>query len=98
MFDGPDHEMTDRAADNVFVQDTSHVVDDDVELALVGSELVSFGPGDVVVAFFAGEKGDGSLPSSTADEKGRVVCRRTLVASRLGQTDYRCVVVHPADP
>ncbi|GKC48150.1 hypothetical protein Tco_1065872 [Tanacetum coccineum] len=69
MFDGPDHEMTDRAADNVFVQDASHVVDDDVELALVGSEHVSSGPGDVVVAFSAGEKGDGSLPSSTADEK-----------------------------
>ncbi|GKG22886.1 hypothetical protein Tco_0388189, partial [Tanacetum coccineum] len=72
MFDGPDHEMIDRAVDpnlgNVFVQDASHVVDDDDdELALVGSEHVS-SSGDVVVAFSAGEKGDGSLPFSTTDE------------------------------
>ncbi|GKG35015.1 hypothetical protein Tco_0437711, partial [Tanacetum coccineum] len=42
MVDGPDLEMTNIHADanlgNVFVQDASHAVDDDVELALVGSE------------------------------------------------------------
>ncbi|GJX47574.1 hypothetical protein Tco_0272764 [Tanacetum coccineum] len=32
------------------------------------SECVSSGPGDVVVALSAGEKGDGSVPSSTFDE------------------------------
>ncbi|GJZ82278.1 hypothetical protein Tco_0647451 [Tanacetum coccineum] len=83
MVDGPDAKMTDGPAPS----------------KSEGSERVSSGLTDVVVALSAGEKGDGSLPSSAVDEEGRVVCRRTLAAPSLGQTDYRCVVVvHPADP
>nr|GEU80683.1 ribonuclease H-like domain-containing protein [Tanacetum cinerariifolium] len=66
------------------------------ELVEVGSRCASFGPNDVVVAFSAGEKGDGLVPSYAAGE-GRVVRRRTLVAPSLGQTDCRYVVVHPVD-
>ncbi|GJW23441.1 hypothetical protein Tco_0034063 [Tanacetum coccineum] len=73
MVDGPDHEMTVRAADanlgNVFVQGASHAIDDDAELTLIGSERVSSSPNDVVVALYVGGKGDGSLPSSTVDKK-----------------------------
>nr|GEW95658.1 hypothetical protein [Tanacetum cinerariifolium] len=36
---------------------------------VVGSEHVSSGPSDVVVAYSVGEKGDGSLPSSVVDEE-----------------------------
>nr|GEW16715.1 hypothetical protein [Tanacetum cinerariifolium] len=58
MVDGPDHEMTNRAVDanlwNVFVQGASHAVDDDFKLTLIGSERVSSGPSDVVVALFVG--------------------------------------------
>ncbi|GKA48001.1 hypothetical protein Tco_0740959 [Tanacetum coccineum] len=43
----------------------SHVVDDVTELTMTGSERVSSGTGDVVVALSAREKGDGSVPSST---------------------------------
>nr|GEZ11022.1 hypothetical protein [Tanacetum cinerariifolium] len=71
--------------------------EDAMKLAEVESGRASSGPNDVVVSLFVGEKGDGFFPSSAAGE-GRVVCRRTLVASSLGQTDYRCVVIHPADP
>ncbi|GKE48075.1 hypothetical protein Tco_1479333, partial [Tanacetum coccineum] len=48
---------------------TSHVLDDVAEVTVVGSGHVSFGLTNVVVALSAGEKGDGSLPSSAADEK-----------------------------
>ncbi|GJZ18882.1 ribonuclease H-like domain-containing protein [Tanacetum coccineum] len=74
--------------------------EDAVELAEVESGRASSSPNDVVVALSVGEKGDGLVPSFTADEEGegRVVCRRTLFALSLGQTDCRCVVVNPADP
>ncbi|GJY45788.1 hypothetical protein Tco_0434851 [Tanacetum coccineum] len=75
MVDGPSHEMTDSATDanprSVFMQGASHVVDNDAELTLIGSERVSAGPSDVDVALSVGGKGDGSLPSSTVDEEGR---------------------------
>nr|GEY78934.1 hypothetical protein [Tanacetum cinerariifolium] len=48
---------------------TSHVLDDVAEVIMVGSERVSSGLIDVVVALFAGEKSDGSLPSSIFDEE-----------------------------
>ncbi|GKE02071.1 hypothetical protein Tco_1390054 [Tanacetum coccineum] len=73
MVDVTDHKMTDRAADanlwSMFVQGASHAVDNDVELTLIGSERVSSGLSDVVVALFIGGKGDGSLPSSTVDKE-----------------------------
>ncbi|GKC62786.1 hypothetical protein Tco_1095384 [Tanacetum coccineum] len=69
--DGSDLEMTDGAAhsksEGVFVQGTSHVLDDIVEMTMVGSERVSFGLTDVVVALSAGEKGDGSAPSTVEE-------------------------------
>ncbi|GKB36350.1 hypothetical protein Tco_0881292, partial [Tanacetum coccineum] len=72
MVDGPDAEMTDGAAHSksggVFVQGTSHVLDDVAEVTVVGSERVSSGLTDVVVALSAGEKGDGSLPYFVVDE------------------------------
>ncbi|GKD30400.1 hypothetical protein Tco_1241178, partial [Tanacetum coccineum] len=62
--DGSDLEMTDGAAHSksggVFVKGTSHVLDDVAEVTVVGSERVSSGLTDVVMALFAGEKGDGS--------------------------------------
>ncbi|GKD64548.1 hypothetical protein Tco_1306656 [Tanacetum coccineum] len=73
MVDGPDAEMNDGVAHyksgSVFVQGTSHVLDDAAEVTVVGSERVSSGLTDVVVALSAGEKGDGSLPSSADDEE-----------------------------
>ncbi|GJR32801.1 hypothetical protein Tco_1109033 [Tanacetum coccineum] len=69
MVDGPDVEMTDGAARSksggVFV----HALDDVAEMTVVGSERVSSGLTDVVVALSAGEKGDGSLPSFAVDEE-----------------------------
>ncbi|GKC71229.1 hypothetical protein Tco_1117112, partial [Tanacetum coccineum] len=101
MVDGPDHKMTNRAADanmrNVFVQGASHVVDDDAELTLIGSKRVSFSPSDVVVALSVGGKMMVLYPLLPSMKRGRMVCLRTLVAPSLGQTDCRCVVVHPAD-
>ncbi|GKE29504.1 hypothetical protein Tco_1444888, partial [Tanacetum coccineum] len=52
----------------VFAQGTSHVFDDVAEVTVVGSERISSGLTDVVVALSAGEKGDGSTPSSTIKE------------------------------
>nr|GEV27564.1 hypothetical protein [Tanacetum cinerariifolium] len=73
MVDGPNVEMTDGAAHSksggVFVQGTSHVLDDIAEVIVVGSKRVSLGLTDVVVALSAGEKGDAFLPSSTVDEE-----------------------------
>ncbi|GJZ60805.1 hypothetical protein Tco_0616621 [Tanacetum coccineum] len=73
MVDGPDIEMTGGVAPSksrsVFVQGISHVLDDVAEVTVVGSERVSSGPTDVVVALSVCEKGDGSLPSSAADEE-----------------------------
>ncbi|GJR51617.1 hypothetical protein Tco_1402138 [Tanacetum coccineum] len=60
MVDGPDVEMTDGATHSksrgVFVQGTSHVLDDVAKVSVVGSGRVSSGLTDVVVALFAGEK------------------------------------------
>nr|GEU93210.1 hypothetical protein [Tanacetum cinerariifolium] len=76
IVDGPDAEMNDGVAHSksgsVFVQGTSHALDDAIEVTVVGSERVSFGLTDVVVAISTGEKGDGSLPSSTIDEEAAV--------------------------
>ncbi|GKE04911.1 hypothetical protein Tco_1396929 [Tanacetum coccineum] len=47
----------------------SVVLDDAIGLAGVGSGRVSSGPNDVVVALFAGEKGDGLTPSAVAGEE-----------------------------
>nr|GEX50607.1 hypothetical protein [Tanacetum cinerariifolium] len=49
-------------------QGTYHVLDDVAEVTMVGSESVSYGFTDVVMALSAGEKGDGSAPSSTVKE------------------------------
>nr|GEX45202.1 hypothetical protein [Tanacetum cinerariifolium] len=65
----------------------SIALDDVMELVEVGLGHVPSGPDDVMVALSAHEKGE-----------GHVVCQRTLVAPSLGQTDCRCVVVHPTDP
>ncbi|GJZ20285.1 hypothetical protein Tco_0556875 [Tanacetum coccineum] len=55
--------------EDAFVQGTSHVLDDVAEVTTVGSGRVSSSPTNVVVALSVGEKGDGSLLSSTADEE-----------------------------
>ncbi|GKF79853.1 hypothetical protein Tco_0235421, partial [Tanacetum coccineum] len=73
MVDGPDPEITNGAVNaksgSVFVQGTSYVLDDTVEVTGVGLERVSSDPSDLVVAFSAGKKGDGSLPSSAAGKE-----------------------------
>ncbi|GKA61159.1 hypothetical protein Tco_0760566 [Tanacetum coccineum] len=51
--------------ENVFVHGISRTVGDDVGLSLDGSERVSFGPNNVVVALSIGEKDNGSLYSSS---------------------------------
>nr|GEV35266.1 hypothetical protein [Tanacetum cinerariifolium] len=48
---------------------TSYVLDDLAEVTVVSSRRVSFGLTVVVVAFFASEKGYGSLPFVAADEE-----------------------------
>nr|GEU73691.1 hypothetical protein [Tanacetum cinerariifolium] len=72
VVDGSDLEMTDGAVHSnsggVFVQGTSRSLDDVAEVTVVGSERVSSGLIDVVVALSAREKGDGSAPSSTVKE------------------------------
>nr|GEW48497.1 hypothetical protein [Tanacetum cinerariifolium] len=68
MVNGPDHEITGDAG-NGNSGSVFHVIDDDVEFALVGLKRVSFGPNDVVVALYTGDKGDGFLPSFVADEE-----------------------------
>ncbi|GJW68022.1 hypothetical protein Tco_0122446 [Tanacetum coccineum] len=71
--DGSDPKMTDDTitskSGHAFVQGMSVVLDDAVELAVVGSGCVSFGPNDVVVALSASEKGDVLTPSSIAGEE-----------------------------
>ncbi|GKF92613.1 hypothetical protein Tco_0279332, partial [Tanacetum coccineum] len=94
---------TNAKSRSVFVQGTSCALDDTIGVTAVGSERASSNPSDVVVALSAGKKGDGSLPSSAADEEAAAnpyggVWYATLVAPSLGKTDCRCVVVHPADP
>ncbi|GJR24716.1 hypothetical protein Tco_0973243 [Tanacetum coccineum] len=73
MVDGPDAEMTDGAAlfksGSVFMQGISYVLDDVAEVTAVGSERVSSGPTDVVVALSVGKNCDGSLPSFAVDEE-----------------------------
>ncbi|GKE86426.1 hypothetical protein Tco_1560168, partial [Tanacetum coccineum] len=70
--DGSDFEMTDGVAhsksEGVFIQGTFHVLDDVAEVTVVGSERISSGLTDVVVALYAGEKGDGFAPSSTVED------------------------------
>ncbi|GJU40376.1 hypothetical protein Tco_1193333 [Tanacetum coccineum] len=88
--DGSDLEMTDGAAHSksggVFVQGTSHVLDDVAEVTVVGSERVSSGLTDVVVALSAGEKGDGSTPSSTVKEgRGAWYAREHLLLRAWGK-------------
>nr|GEX71892.1 hypothetical protein [Tanacetum cinerariifolium] len=68
MVDGSDHEITGDAG-NGNSGSVFNVVYDDVKFALVGLKRVSFGPNDVVVALYAGDKGDGFLPSFVADEE-----------------------------
>ncbi|GJV62580.1 hypothetical protein Tco_1473408 [Tanacetum coccineum] len=50
----------------------SVTLDDVVELVEVGLGRISSSPNDVVVALSAGEKGDGSVPSSSAGEEATV--------------------------
>ncbi|GKB87981.1 hypothetical protein Tco_0960253 [Tanacetum coccineum] len=76
MVDGQDIVLTDGVVNaklgSAFMQGVSYIVDDAVdaaELTLIGLVHVSSGPSDVVVALYAGEKGDGSMLSSTADEE-----------------------------
>ncbi|GJU29885.1 hypothetical protein Tco_1173474 [Tanacetum coccineum] len=95
--------MTDDTATvkfgHAFMQGIYVALDDDVELVEVGLGCVSSGPNDVVVSLSNHEKGDGLDSSSATDEEATAnPSGRTLVALSLGQTDYRCVVVHPADP
>nr|GEV35573.1 hypothetical protein [Tanacetum cinerariifolium] len=70
--DGLNLEMTDGATHSmsrgVFMRGISHVLNDVAEVTVVGSERVSSGLSDVVVALSAGEKGDGSAPSSIVEE------------------------------
>nr|GEX89937.1 hypothetical protein [Tanacetum cinerariifolium] len=70
--DGSVLEMTDGATHSkstgIFVRGTSHFLDDVIEVTMVGSEHVSSGLTDVIVAFSASEKGDGFAPSSIAEE------------------------------
>ncbi|GJS47407.1 hypothetical protein Tco_0597528 [Tanacetum coccineum] len=72
VVDGSDLEMTDGVAhsksEGVFVQGNSHVLYNVAEVTVVGSERVSSGLTDVVVALSAGENGDGSAASSTVEE------------------------------
>ncbi|GJY26578.1 hypothetical protein Tco_0401304 [Tanacetum coccineum] len=85
--------------DDELENDTSHVFDDVAKVTMVGSGCVSSSLSDVVVSLFAGEKGDGSLPSSAADEEATA----NLLGFRLSFSFpfflfFLCVVVHPADP
>nr|GEV52404.1 hypothetical protein [Tanacetum cinerariifolium] len=66
MIDGATHSKS----GGVFVQGTSHALDDVAEVTVEGSERVSSSLTDVVVALSAGEKGAGSAPSSTVEEFG----------------------------
>nr|GEY94678.1 hypothetical protein [Tanacetum cinerariifolium] len=72
VVDRLDLKMTDGAAHSksggVVMQGTSHVLDDVDEVTVVGSERVSSGLTDVVVALSGGEKGDGFAPSSIIEE------------------------------
>ncbi|GJW73882.1 hypothetical protein Tco_0133252 [Tanacetum coccineum] len=73
MVDGPNPGMTDGTthakSGSAFVRGTSYVLYEVAEVNLVGSERVSSGLGDVVVALSIGEKADGLLLSSAADEE-----------------------------
>ncbi|GKG01702.1 hypothetical protein Tco_0306407 [Tanacetum coccineum] len=76
VVDGLDLEMVDGTAPSksgsVFVHEVSHILDDVIEATAIGSEHVSFGPTDVVVALSVSGKGDGLIPSSVASEKAAV--------------------------
>nr|GEX54569.1 hypothetical protein [Tanacetum cinerariifolium] len=73
IVDWSDLEMTNGAthakSGNSFMQGTSYVLDDVAKVIMVGSKRVSSGLGNVVVALSIGEKVDGLLPSSAADEE-----------------------------
>ncbi|GKB98548.1 hypothetical protein Tco_0984685 [Tanacetum coccineum] len=70
--DGSDPKMTDDIAaaksGHAFVQGIYVPLEDAVELVVIGSGCAPSGPNDVVVALSVGEKGDGLVPSSAADE------------------------------
>ncbi|GKE03966.1 hypothetical protein Tco_1395984 [Tanacetum coccineum] len=88
--DGSDLEMTDSVAHSksrgVFIQVTSHVLDDVAEVTVGRSKRVSSGLTDVVVALSAGEKGDGSAPSSTVEEgRGAWYAREHLLLRAWGK-------------
>ncbi|GJR75175.1 hypothetical protein Tco_0087540 [Tanacetum coccineum] len=72
MVDEPDNEMVDAATNDkpgdVFLQGVSYVVDDVTEFTVTWLKHASSSLGDVVVSLSAGEKGDGSIPSSTIEE------------------------------
>ncbi|GKE04287.1 hypothetical protein Tco_1396305 [Tanacetum coccineum] len=74
--DGSDPKMTNdiitATSEHEFVQGMSVVLDDALELAGVGSGLVSSGPNDVVVPLSTGEKGDGLTPLSVASKEAAV--------------------------
>nr|GEX06175.1 hypothetical protein [Tanacetum cinerariifolium] len=69
--DGSDLHMTYGAAHSksqgVFVQGTSHVLDDVAEVTMVGRSVFPLAL-LMLLALFAGEKGDGSAPFSTVEE------------------------------
>ncbi|GJS21269.1 hypothetical protein Tco_0449901 [Tanacetum coccineum] len=76
--------MTDSVAHSksrgVFIQVTSHVLDDVAEVTVGRSKRVSSGLTDVVVALYDGEKGDGFAPSSTVEDVFGFVSSALLVA------------------
>ncbi|GKC72650.1 hypothetical protein Tco_1118533 [Tanacetum coccineum] len=71
--DRSDPKMTDDITfvkfGHTFMQGISVALDDDVELVEVWLGRVSSGPNDVVVSLFAGEKGDGLVPSLATGEE-----------------------------
>ncbi|GJR80769.1 hypothetical protein Tco_0151554 [Tanacetum coccineum] len=71
--DGSNPKMTDDTvaakSGHAFVQGIYVALEDVIELVKVGSGRASSGPNDVVISLFAGEKGDGLVPSSVAGEE-----------------------------
>nr|GEY06438.1 hypothetical protein [Tanacetum cinerariifolium] len=71
-------------------------LEDDVELAEVGSGRASSGPNDVMVAFSLVRKVMVWFPHFPLE--GACGMPKNTCCSELGKTDYRCVVVYPTDP
>ncbi|GJU59852.1 zinc finger, CCHC-type containing protein [Tanacetum coccineum] len=71
--DGSNPKMTNDTvaakSGHAFMQGISVALEDVVELVKVGSGRASSYPNDVVIALFAGKKGDGLVPSSVAGEE-----------------------------